>query len=181
MQMSLFLYENRFGETDSSVNGSSAVNGCRLNVFDQWCFYQLFGLSFWRHPFTAEDPLVSKWCTATFLQICFDEETNSSTSLKSVKVCLNWSKSWPSRCIKKSYVLTGVKNRIPVRIKPGLFIWLCAWCVKSSEENKFYFPLLYFQLSCIVSKLSLFSYLDLMKAWSKNKISSSVFTTGEEI
>ncbi len=22
-------------------------------------FYQLFGLSFWRHPFTAEDPLVS--------------------------------------------------------------------------------------------------------------------------
>ncbi len=26
-----------------------------------WCFYQLFGLSFWRHPFTAEDPLVNKW------------------------------------------------------------------------------------------------------------------------
>ncbi len=40
-----------------------------------WCFYQLFGLSFWRHPFTAEDPLVSKWCNATFLQI-----KNSSTS-----------------------------------------------------------------------------------------------------
>ncbi len=40
-----------------------------------WCFYQLFGLSFWRHPFTAEDPLVSKWCNATFLQICSDEET----------------------------------------------------------------------------------------------------------
>ncbi len=43
-------------------------------------FYQLFGLSFWRHPFTAEDPLVSKWCNAKFLQICSDEETNSSTS-----------------------------------------------------------------------------------------------------
>ncbi len=41
-----------------------------------WCFYQLFGLSFWRHPFTAEDPLVSKWCNATFLQISSDEETN---------------------------------------------------------------------------------------------------------
>ncbi len=39
-----------------------------------WCFYQLFGLSFWRHPFTAEDPLVSKWCHATFFQICSDEE-----------------------------------------------------------------------------------------------------------
>ncbi len=24
-----------------------------------WCFYQLFGLSFWRHPFTAEHPLLS--------------------------------------------------------------------------------------------------------------------------
>ncbi len=34
-----------------------------------WCFYQLFGLSFWRHPFTTEDPLVSKWWNATFLQI----------------------------------------------------------------------------------------------------------------
>ncbi len=33
-----------------------------------WCFYQLFGLSFWRHPFTAEDPLLSKWCNDTFLQ-----------------------------------------------------------------------------------------------------------------
>ncbi len=51
-----------------------------------WCgllviivrFYQLFELSFWRHPFTAEDPLVSKWRNAKFLQICSDEETNSS-------------------------------------------------------------------------------------------------------
>ncbi len=45
-----------------------------------WCFYQLFGLSFWRHPFTAEDPLVSKWCNATCLKICSDEERNSFTS-----------------------------------------------------------------------------------------------------
>ncbi len=26
-----------------------------------WCFYQLFGLSFWRHPFTAEHPLLRHW------------------------------------------------------------------------------------------------------------------------
>ncbi len=39
--------------------------------------------SFWRHPFTAQHPLVSKWCNATFLQICSDEETNSSTSCMS--------------------------------------------------------------------------------------------------
>ncbi len=34
-----------------------------------WCFYQLFGLSFWRHPFTAEHPLMRHWCSDTFLQI----------------------------------------------------------------------------------------------------------------
>ncbi len=44
-----------------------------------WCFYLLFGLSFWRHPFTADDPLVSKWCNAKFPQICSDKEANSST------------------------------------------------------------------------------------------------------
>ncbi len=36
--------------------------------------------SFWRHPFTAEDPLVNQWCNATFLQICSDEDTNSFIS-----------------------------------------------------------------------------------------------------
>ncbi len=36
-----------------------------------WCFYQLFGLSFWRHPFTAEHPLLRQWCNDTFLQICW--------------------------------------------------------------------------------------------------------------
>ncbi len=29
--------------------------------------------SFWRHPFTAEDPLMCKWCSAKFLQICSDD------------------------------------------------------------------------------------------------------------
>ncbi len=38
------------------------------------CFYQLFGLSFWRHPFTAEDLLVSKWRNAKFIQICSSEK-----------------------------------------------------------------------------------------------------------
>ncbi len=49
-----------------------------------WCFYQLFGLSFWRHPFTAEDSLLSKWCNATFLQIFSDEKSNSSP------YCMAW-------------------------------------------------------------------------------------------
>ncbi len=34
----------------------------------------VFGLSFWRHPFTADNLLVSKWCNAKFLQICSNEE-----------------------------------------------------------------------------------------------------------
>ncbi len=40
-------------------------------------FYQLFGLSFWRHPFTVEDRLKSKLRNAKFLQICSYEKTNS--------------------------------------------------------------------------------------------------------
>ncbi len=40
-----------------------------------WCICQLFGLSFWWHPFTAENPLVSKWCNAKVLQISSDEQT----------------------------------------------------------------------------------------------------------
>ncbi len=49
-----------------------------------YCFYQLFGLSFWWHPLTAEDLLVSIWYNVKFLKICFDEETNSFTS------CMAW-------------------------------------------------------------------------------------------
>ncbi len=46
-----------------------------------WCFYQLFGLSFWWHPFTAEDPLVSMQHFSKS-----DEETSSSTSQISVNL-----------------------------------------------------------------------------------------------
>ncbi len=42
-----------------------------------WCFYPLFGLSFWRHPFTAE----LWWASDVTLHFSkSDEETNSSTS-----------------------------------------------------------------------------------------------------
>ncbi len=34
-----------------------------------WCIYQQFGLSLWRHPFTAKHPLLRHWCRDTFLQI----------------------------------------------------------------------------------------------------------------
>ncbi len=38
------------------------------------CFNKVFGLSFWRHPFTAEDPFTSKWCNTKCLQICSNEK-----------------------------------------------------------------------------------------------------------
>ncbi len=47
----------------------------------KWWTGGFLWLSFWRHPFTADNPLVSKWFNATFLQICSEEETNSSASL----------------------------------------------------------------------------------------------------
>ncbi len=73
----------------SLVNRSWSVH-VSLLIQTRWLFFnwrkQLIedldlhihiGLSFWRHPFTVE---VSKWCKATFLQIRYDKETNSSTS-----------------------------------------------------------------------------------------------------
>ncbi len=35
-------------------------------------FSQRFGLSFWRHPFTTEYPLVRNVCNAKILQVCED-------------------------------------------------------------------------------------------------------------
>ncbi len=54
-----------------------------------WCFSQLFGLSFWRHPFTAEDPLMSNWCNVTFLQIY-------SKCITHFHFCVNCSVQTPS-------------------------------------------------------------------------------------
>ncbi len=64
------------------TNGSTEVNGCRQNescglLVDYYVFI-CFLDSFWRHPFTAEDSLVSKWFNAQFLQTRLDE-SNSST------------------------------------------------------------------------------------------------------
>ncbi len=60
-----FLWKQLF--TSEDVNWWTGVVWIACGLL--WCFISLFGLSIWRHPFTAEDPLVSKWCNATFLQI----------------------------------------------------------------------------------------------------------------
>ncbi len=58
------------------------LTGVVLLVDYLYYFYQLFGLSFWRHPFTADDPLVSS--DAKFLQIYSIEKPNSGSS------CMAW-------------------------------------------------------------------------------------------
>ncbi len=63
-----------FSQTHSFSLHKTLIDGLET------CFYQLFILSFWRHPFTAEDQLVSESCNAKFLQIFCNKETNSSTS-----------------------------------------------------------------------------------------------------
>ncbi len=78
LMMDLF-FTNRQLFTSQDINWWTGVLWITCGLL--FCYYQLFGLLFWRHPFTAEDALVSKWHNATFLQICSDEETISSTSL----------------------------------------------------------------------------------------------------
>ncbi len=55
--------------TNKQLFTSQAINrwtGVMWITFELLHFYQLFGLPFWRHPFTTEDPLVSNWCNAIF-------------------------------------------------------------------------------------------------------------------
>ncbi len=70
-----FKYENP-SSMKAQCMGTLAVRGAKRVKFIYW-FVHFPISSFWRHPFTAEDPLASKWWNATFLQICSDEETNS--------------------------------------------------------------------------------------------------------
>ncbi len=66
LMVDLFLTNTAFLFTTCKVDRRGVVwITCGL----LWCFYQLFGLSFCRHPFTAEEQFVSKWCNATFHQI----------------------------------------------------------------------------------------------------------------
>ncbi len=62
--MDLFLKNMQLHKTLTD-----GLESCGLLVDYCDVFFQLFGLSFWQHPFTAVDPLVSKWCNATFLQM----------------------------------------------------------------------------------------------------------------
>ncbi len=74
--MSLFLKNTQLS-TSQDINWWTGLVWITCGL---WCFYQPFGLSFWRQPFTAEDPKVNKRCNPKFLKICSHEETNSPLS-----------------------------------------------------------------------------------------------------
>ncbi len=67
----LFLIDTAFFPSED-VNWWTGIVWITCELL--WCFWQLFGLWFWRHPFTAEDPLVSKWCNAKVFQISDEEK-----------------------------------------------------------------------------------------------------------
>ncbi len=75
----------RFRMRSMHFDSKKLKNGCKhFGLSVQWsllsCFYQLFGHWFRRHPFTAEHPLVSKWCNTEIFQMCSDKERKYSTS-----------------------------------------------------------------------------------------------------
>ncbi len=55
-------------------------------------------LSFWRHPFTAEHPPVSKWCNVTFLQIWWKTNSSTSDGLRVQMLISGWNISYYNLC-----------------------------------------------------------------------------------
>ncbi len=84
------------------------------------CFYQLFGLLFWRHPFAAEHPLVSKWCNESktwlekYISAHYVESYMSEKAVWSRLTCsfimftVYNSHGDTFQCVSKQLVLLGV-------------------------------------------------------------------------
>ncbi len=108
-----------------------------------WCFYQLFGLSFWRHPFTAEEPFVSKLYNATLLQICFAKETNLSTSR------MAW--GWVNLNFGVNYFFNRNEMQLNYYTNWGKY-WICKWPKSPTvQPGRSYFQLVtYWRLARIL-------------------------------
>ncbi len=82
----------------------------------------MFGLSFWRHPFTAEDPLVSKWCNAKFLQICSDDNNGLIYILDGLRMKLEFLEVKINMWFTKSLLVKDKsKNNFTCRVLYGLW------------------------------------------------------------
>ncbi len=135
-----------------------------------WCFYQLFGLSFWRHPFTAQDELVSKLCNAKFLQICSDEE-KLIYILDGLRVSKSSSdfRFWVNHSFKRTTCIPLNANKEPVMdycygalmvffLLFGHYeVWKNAWTLKNNEaEYEIFFRwTTTLKLTLFICKLSL--------------------------
>ncbi len=98
--------------TNTQLFASQYIDGVMwINLVDCDVFISCLD-SFWRHPFTAEDPLVSKWCNAKFLQICYDEETNLSTS---------WM-AWGHSFLSELLIYTRIKSILWCILVPGMIV-----------------------------------------------------------
>ncbi len=90
----------------------------------EWSFYHLFDLSFLQNPFTAEDPLIRKWCNAKFLQICFRWINKPLDGLRvSTFSFLVW-----TILLFKSLVYKNTNwKKTTTLICWLLIVWLCFW------------------------------------------------------
>ncbi len=117
------------------------LESCGLLVYYCNVFIQLYKLSLWRHPFTAEDPLVSKWCNAKFLQIWSNLKLVhfQQMLINSLNQC---HKLWAGLCVwvKKGKWCLG-KTHV-CSLNPQQFCGVLIWCKYSeaSETAKWLIP-----------------------------------------
>ncbi len=89
-------------------------------------FFQLFELSFWRHPFTAENPLVSKWCNAIFF---FKTTMHNQTDIFG-----NCIATWAVLLLLLYYLKTcsfahSINIKLAEASHHGNSLWICALSV----------------------------------------------------
>ncbi len=140
-----------------------------------WCFYQLFELSFWRHPFTAEDPLVKNeliyildgLTVSTFsAKFCF--WVNLSFSFHSVHLFSKWMHNEELRQMLR-FPLTNHHRHISLFLIQGV-------CMILDLDVNGNYPLLYF---CFFF-LSLKAPVPIVYAWKRKCVKNiRIFIFGE--
>ncbi len=60
--LEVFSWCGNVADTLHGRRNSDLLTEVQTKIFVDYCDFYLFGDSFWRHPFTAEEPLLSKSC-----------------------------------------------------------------------------------------------------------------------